>query len=194
MRGSKAKPQTRRAATYGALGRTRTDTGIRRRRSSYVKAELERRSYLMRTLKKQFQMAVSLPDQLPLFGQLLAGITFSGARIVPERHWDKLSSWLVSHLDKFDKKAFMRRMSGAGWKVVDNHVRTDQHESWQWFTFHKMVEEDSSKIVWVIPKNELICLSDDSTDEDDFCNVCRLVFIGSEDELDEAVEKLISIA
>lgn len=138
----------------------------------------------MKTIKEAFIAATNTNKSesidIDTFAQLLIQIQKLGAKIVPEKYWDMLR-WIINSekLDNNDRKI-------AEFKYLSNHLRSKTHWEWQ-----QNVLKTSKKQLWVIPIEELICFYENDLFACDFVTVSRLIFKGTESELEAAILVLL---
>ena len=132
--------------------------------------------------------AAAMTPRIHFFGHLAAGLVATGFSLVPQDLWDTLSRKVRADelLDARDKQMY------RGFLVRTNHARSEQHEYWQTTILPetKLLLPPMGGRIWVIPVDELVCLSYGDMDACDFVSVTRLIFVGTEDELRAAVAAL----
>jgi hypothetical protein len=138
----------------------------------------------MKSLRDQLREATQVPP-VHFFAQLAAQMAMTGVKVVPERYWDRITDWLME-LDGEE----LNRLNLSQFTLHENHRRSGDHDMWQEEVFRKLARENET--VWVIPIDELVCLKYDDEQACDFVSIERLSFCGTESELDEAIEELIS--
>lgn len=131
-------------------------------------------------------------SKVPSWALDAAPLSTSGLRMPPKRLIaklvDKLKDETCSGQDIYAEE-LTERAEKAGFSYHENHTRENPHAWWQdWLGTNHAGE-------WVIPLNEVIVIAEASIDDndnlfgyDDFISISRLLFAGSEEELEQAID------
>ena len=126
-------------------------------------------------------LAASSVPRVPFFVQLVSGLVQCGCKIVPSEYWKPLGDFFTDDsIDNHDE-AF------PSWVMKRNHWRGESHESWQarlpdQFNINTNDPADLDSL-WVIPIDDLVCLSLNDENASEFIEISRLCFHGTEAEM-----------
>jgi hypothetical protein len=154
--------------------------------------------------KSNMHLAMRAAAGLPtvsFWALLVAIVPLAGGRIVPEDLWDLIGVKLINvpgstKGEEFDGVYALdivsETMPEYGFEVVENHSRSNPHESWSFNLIQEKIEQNPGKDVWVLPVDEIVCLAMGADDYMDMVSLTRAIFIGSEQELRTALAAWIT--
>ena len=124
----------------------------------------------------------------------VADAVMAGGTLVPESTWAELGEWLDG-LDaaEVELEDCVDRLKAAGFLFLENHLRSRDHREWIEDALHRITDEDPGRTLWVVPVDELICLHQSNEHANDGVHLRRLVFVGTEPELQVAIVNLTKI-
>ena len=141
----------------------------------------------MTDLVKDYEQAEAV-SYVPYWIQLVGSLAMSGLKIMPSRLVPKAGK----NLRKVWAEEYISVGYGSerdfygeiGFVFVENHCRSHAHELWQSDLGGK------NKGAWVIPIDEIIAITHDDPHACDYISVQRLLFEGTEGELEAAIDKI----
>lgn len=135
-------------------------------------------------LRQAMHTAVSVP-RVPTFSSLVGALKMGGYQIVPYDLWEDVGN-LVRIEDMGEVADINDRPTVGGWALYSNHERSQPHLEFQ----DRIANDEDRDSTWIIPVNELECIVHADEYYDDFIEIYRLVFRGTESEMRKAVQDL----
>jgi len=134
-----------------------------------------------------YNQAAATP-MVPYWVQLAAGLAMAGLKVMPSR--------LIPKMGKVWGKIAEAGLYGDGlsnllteveFTLEENHARSQSHDRWQ-----EELGETYKNDYWVVPVDEIISVTYKDKYACDFVHITRLLFAGTERDLEDAVDTLAS--
>ena len=146
-------------------------------------------------MRKALRQASQQP-RLEAWVRDVATAVSAGGKLVPESSWTKLGNWFCSLEETeigLDERT--QELEAAGFRFISNHARSQDHQEWIEFELGRTdlpQQYDHGLEIWFIPVDELMILVLDDPYAADGVELGRLIFVGNEQELTEAIDRLVS--